>query len=151
PVNGLDPMIRLYDSAGHLLASDDNSGSGGRNASLSYRVPTGKGGVYYAEVLASLATAKPTSGDYVLSVKGFDVALPPFAVAAVSPADGSRVRGPTTQVRIDFNDVVLLPTLQASDVRIDGVSASSITMIDGDTAVFGIAQTLSEGNHTVTI
>ncbi|HVK17593.1 MAG TPA: S8 family serine peptidase [Fimbriiglobus sp.] len=150
-VNALDPIIRLYDSAGNLLATNDNGAADGRNALLTYKVPRTGGGTFYVEITASAATPAPTSGEYILSVKGATGTLPAFQVAATNPADGSRVRGPVTEVRIDFNDNVLMTTLAASDVRIDGKVASGITVVDGDTAVFTVAQSLSEGLHTIAI
>src|SRR5262249_25302787 len=42
-VNNFDPLIRLYDAAGNLVASNDNGAPDGRNASLNYKVPKGKG------------------------------------------------------------------------------------------------------------
>jgi Bacterial pre-peptidase C-terminal domain len=71
--SGFDAMVRVYDSAGNLVASDDNSGADGRNAHLSYDVPLGAAGTYYVEVVASTATADPTEGDYVLSIKHEDL------------------------------------------------------------------------------
>lgn len=67
-VNNLDPMIRVYNAAGVVVASDDNSDPDGRNAKVSYKVPKG-GGVYYIEVLPSSATPTQTSGEYILTVK----------------------------------------------------------------------------------
>jgi hypothetical protein len=69
-VNDLDPMVRIYNAAGVLVASDDNSAPDGRNAKASYKVPKGAGGIYYVEVVASPATTRPTAGEYVLTVKG---------------------------------------------------------------------------------
>ena len=70
PGNPLDPLIRLYGPDGTLLAEDDNSGADGVNASLSYTVPAGGGGLYFIEVRASGATPAPTRGEYVLTVQG---------------------------------------------------------------------------------
>ena len=67
-VNELDPMIRLYDDAGDLVAFDDNSALDGRNAKLEFRVPKGGNGVYFVEVTSS--SGKPTSGEYILTVSG---------------------------------------------------------------------------------
>lgn len=69
-VNQLDPMVRIYSPSGALVASDDNSAPDGLNARVNYRVPRGAGGVYFIEVLASPATAQPTGGEYILTVKG---------------------------------------------------------------------------------
>jgi hypothetical protein len=38
--NDLDPVLRLYDASGVLVASDDNSARDGRNAHLEFVVPT---------------------------------------------------------------------------------------------------------------
>jgi hypothetical protein len=69
-VNNLDPMVLIFNATGVLVASDDNSGPDGRNALASYTVPAGAGGTYYIEVLPSAATAQPTGGEYILTVKG---------------------------------------------------------------------------------
>ncbi|QDU23851.1 RHS repeat domain-containing protein [Urbifossiella limnaea] len=68
--NTFDPIVRLYDAAGNLVASNDNGGGDGRNAVLRYKVPAGAGGAYYVEVTSSPLTAVPTRGEYMLSVKG---------------------------------------------------------------------------------
>jgi hypothetical protein len=65
-VNDLDPLVRLYDAAGNLVASDDNSASDGRNAQLQFKPSKGAEGTYFIEVLA----AGFSEGDYVLSIKG---------------------------------------------------------------------------------
>ena len=68
--NLFDPVIRVYDSAGNLVASNDNGAPDGRNARLTYNVPRGGAGTYYIEVSSSGATAEYTTGEYILSVKG---------------------------------------------------------------------------------
>lgn len=68
--NHFDPLIRVYDAVGHLVASDDNSAPDGRNARVKYNVPSGAGGVYYIEVTASTATPVATAGEYIISIKG---------------------------------------------------------------------------------
>ena len=83
-LNQLNPMIRLYDADGNLVASDDDSAADGRNARLSYRVPANAGGTFFVEVAASDATDAPTRGEYVLSVQGARGTLPPFEVTATS-------------------------------------------------------------------
>ena len=45
---------------------------------------------------------------------------------------------PPTSVTVDVNDTILLPTLQASDLKVDGMPASTVTAVDGDTASFGV-------------
>jgi hypothetical protein len=147
-VNHLDPMVRLYDASGQLVASDDNSDSDGHNASLRYRVPRGAGGAYYVEVTSSAATAEPTTGEYLLSVKGDSGKLPAFRVANTSIPQGSRMRGPIAQVTVDFNDTILLTSLHASDLTVNGVPATGFTVVDFNTVTFDLPS-LSEGLQNV--
>lgn len=77
-VNELDPLVRLYDAAGNLVASSDDGASDGRNALLRYKPGHGDEGTYYIEV-ASAATGLAASGEYILAIKG-----------AASPAHGPR-------------------------------------------------------------
>src|SRR5207245_6645450 len=114
-VNNLDPMIRVYNAGGVLVASDDNSAPDGRNAKVSYRVPADAGGTYFVEVLPSTAPASPTSGEYLLTIKQATGASPPFQVAATDPVDGLRTRVVPTTMTVDFNDSFLLTSLQATD------------------------------------
>lgn len=68
--NQLDPVIRIYNESGDLVAEDDNSASDGRNARLVYNVPAGGAGTYFIEITSSDLTPDATSGDYILSMKG---------------------------------------------------------------------------------
>ena len=67
--NLLDPVLRLYNSAGQLVATNDN-GSDGRNASIKYKVPSNAAGTYYVSVSASLAACPGANvGEYILAVR----------------------------------------------------------------------------------
>jgi hypothetical protein len=101
--NTLDPIVRLYDSAGNLVASDDNGSSDGLNAKLSYKVPKDKGGTYYIQVDASPATSAPTKGEYLLTVKKATGALPTFQVTNTDIPDGTHYRYPPSSIQVDFN------------------------------------------------
>ncbi len=149
--NALDPIIRLYDSAGNLVASDDNGASDGRNARLTYKVPKKQGGTYYIQVDASPGTPSPTQGEYLLSVKKATGDLPAFRVTGTDIPDGTPLRDPPWSIQVDFDDVLLLTTLQASDLTVDGLPATGFTVVDGDTVRFDLPTTLPDGNHTVTI
>ena len=87
---------------------------------------------------ASDQTAELTTGEYILSVKGANAPKDEFSVTAVDPADGNRVFIPPTNITVDVSDNILLPTLQASDLKVDGMPASAVTAVDGDTASFGV-------------
>ena len=143
-VNLLDPMVRVYNSAGVLVASNDNGAPDGRNAKPSYKVPKGAGGAYYIEVLPSTATAQPTRGEYILSVKQDTAVLPDFTVTATTRPTARLYTAPT-QMTVDFSHSVLLTTLDASDLKIDGVPATSVTVVDSDTASFSLPRRLPGG------
>jgi hypothetical protein len=149
--NGFDPALRLYDQAGNLVASNDNGAADGRNAKISFKMPKTKGGTYLIQVVASSTTPVPTSGEYVLAVKAATGALSAFNVTATDIPDNSAFRYPPTSIQLDFNDVVLLTSLQASDLKVDGKAVSGFTVIDGNTVVFALPSTLADGTHTVTI
>ena len=134
--NDLDPMVRLYDAAGDLVASNDNGAPDGRNAKLSYKVPKNGGGTFYVEVTVSVATSEVTSGEYILAVKGSTRTLPPFEVAETDPADGSRVYTAPQQFEVSFNDSISMPTLHGSDFLLNGNPARGATPVDGDTVQF---------------
>src|SRR5262249_34383018 len=88
PGNGPDPGLELYRPAGTPAASNDNGGGAGRNARLTYTDPTGAGGNYQIVVRAASGI-----GDYALIVRGATGSLPPFRVAASTPADGALLAG----------------------------------------------------------
>ncbi|MES1157242.1 MAG: PPC domain-containing protein [Alphaproteobacteria bacterium] len=62
-----DPMLTLYDSNGHVVASDDDGGTG-KNSYLYYASPTG--GTYYAAVSSS---NHGSTGRYTIRVQDTDV------------------------------------------------------------------------------
>src|SRR6185369_10724127 len=89
-------------------------------------------------------------GEYVLSVKGNTPVAPPFRVTATTPADGAAVIS-APNFTVDFNDAVLLSTVQATDLVIDGtLTATGFTAVDGDTVRFSLPA-LGSGPHTVTL
>ncbi len=51
---------------------------------------------------------------------------------------------------VDFNDTLLLTSLQASDLTVNGVPAVSLNVVDGDTVVFDLPA-LGEGMQDVQI
>ena len=134
--NGLDPIVRLYDSTGRILATDDNGAVDRRNAKLSYKVPKNAGGTFYIQVAPSPAAGQTTRGEYFLSVKGTTVKQPPFTVVETDPANKSRVYKVPQQLEVSFNDTISTPTLQAADLLINGKPARGVMQADGDTAMF---------------
>ena len=144
--NSLNPRLRILDAAGNQLEVDDNGGADGKNASLASS--TCAAGVYYLEVTST--TAVGTAGEYVLRVVGNTVTLPPFQVTTTTPANGAGWEPPTSYT-VDFNDAYLVSSVQASDLQVDGVNATGITIVDGDTISFTLPTIVTSGNHTVII
>jgi hypothetical protein len=104
-VDGLSPVITLFDPNGTQLATG--------NKSLTYKVPAGKAGQYAVQV----SGANSTQGEYVLSVKGETGALAPVTVTKVNPAAGAILKPPSS-VTVDFNHSIDLATLSASELTV---------------------------------
>ena len=122
-LNLLDPMVRVYNSAGVLVASNDNGATDGRNAEIELQGPQGgRRRSTIIEVLPPRRRPSSTRGEYILSVK---------QDTACGRPSGSRRPRSTARLRraeidsVDFNDFVLLTTLEASDLTIDGVAAAA--------------------------
>jgi len=146
PGNSFDPRIRVLDGSGTVLASDDNSGSDGRNAALTFPVPSA--GTYYVEVGSSPLVA--TGGEYVLSATGGNPILASFGVTSTSIPDGSVLTTVPAQITVDFGQSVLFSSLQASDLKVDGVAATAFTIVDNNTVAFTLPPLVS-GKHNVSI
>jgi hypothetical protein len=143
--NLLDPAVELFDPSGNLVAANDNDGPDGKNALLSHTALVA--GTYYVRVLAAA-----NSGEYVLSVNGATGAPSAFSVTSIDPPDGYSSRNAPTHVTVDFNDGVLLTSLDTNDLTVDGLPMTDVTVLDGDTVRFAVpAEAATEGTHTFTI
>jgi subtilisin family serine protease len=142
--NTLDPQIELYSPTNTLLASDDNGAADGKNAVLSHTAATA--GLYRARVRGM----NGTTGEYVLTVTGATGTQPAPQASAVTPANGADLNATPTQITIDFGANILLGSLQASDLTVNGVAATSFTIVDGNTVIFTLPA-LGEGVHSVAI
>ena len=140
-VNTLDPLIRVYDAAAAWWHSDDNSAPDGRNAQLELPGPRRRRG----HLLHRGASPAGTSGEYSVSIVGPQAPCPRSRWRRPDPADGTRLRGPLTDYTVDFNDLVLLTTLSADDLTFNGIAATGVTIVDGDTAIFMVPAGLGEG------
>ncbi len=140
--NLLDPRVELYAPDGSLAAEDDNGAPDGRNAMLTYTATMP--GIYTARVLRG----GQAEGEYILAVTGHTGPPPAFEVAAIDLADGSRLPSVPSRLTVQFNDLVLMPTLDASDLTVGGLAATEVSWQDGRTVVFGLLP-LAEGTHEV--
>jgi len=144
----LGPAVDLYGPGRTLVASDDNSAGDGRNAQLTYTVPTGAGGIYRAVVRG----VGDTGGDYTLQISGATGQPVAFTASAVTPADGALL-AISQQLHHPPVESVLLDSVDASDPVIDGVAARGVTIVDPhERLVFDITNT-SHGDalYTATI
>jgi hypothetical protein len=149
--NGLDPMVNLYGPDGSLVASDDNSAPDGRNALLTYTVPAGAGGLYFIQVQPSPLTDSPTTGEYNLMVNGGTTADAPFTVVSTSPADKAFLGFNPTTLTVTFNHNILLTSLSASALMVDGLSATGFTVVNGTTVTFTLPSLPRMLTHTVSL
>lgn len=142
--NNLDVAIELYDANGLLLAADDNSGSDGRNAQIGYGVT--QSGTYYVRV-----HGMESAGEYFLQLTGAVAPdLAPFVIDADPDAGAALSSAPTTYT-LDFSEALQLTTVQASDLRIGGLAATSVSILDQDTLTFTInpAAIAGDGSYGV--
>lgn len=144
PHNHADPILELYDDQESLLSSDDNGAGDGVNSRISYSVSTS--GTYYVKIDAT----NSSFGDYLLSISGSSTPLDPFTVASTDPANGNNEPVQPTNITVNFSQNILIGSLQASDVRINGTPCSTFNVVDGNSAAFQLPVT-GEGSFTVTI
>lgn len=147
-VNLLDPRVRILDSAGNQVAINDNGAGDGKNALLNF-TNAGPASTFYVEVSSTLSST--TQGEYELRIAGNTVTLPSFHVSGIDPTDGVHLRIAPTSMTVHFNDNLLLTSIAASDLKVDGISATGITIQDNETVVFTLPTGLAEGSHTITI
>ncbi|REJ69191.1 MAG: hypothetical protein DWQ31_05400 [Planctomycetota bacterium] len=121
--NTLDAAVELYDESGAQVAAS-------ATGNLSHTA--GSSGTYVVRVLAEAGT----QGEYVLGVSGNSGATATFEVVASDPADGSLQVAPLAELTIDLSHTVRLDTVDAGDLLVDGVAATSVTVVDADTLRF---------------
>jgi hypothetical protein len=143
--NSLDPSLTLLDPSGGQVAYDDDGSDGLRNASIEYTVPAGQSGTYRVMVAAGT-----TTGEYTLAIDGATSATSPLTVLSVPHDPGEIVAFFPAAYQIEFSDSVLLSTLGAEDLRVNGAPADAVTVVDGDTLVFDLSSAESgDGLYTI--
>ena len=143
PANLLDPVLYIRDASGTVLASDDDSAADHRNASLVYTAPaTGR---YYVQVGAAAS-----AGDYMLNATGTSDELLAFEVTAMTPASGSALEASPASITLTLGDQVLGSSLQPSDLRVNGQSATAVTLVSDKTVRFDLPA-LADGSYSVMV
>ncbi len=144
--NLLNPVLELYAPDGSFITSDDNS-AGGLNALINHAAT--QTGNYRVHVLGANASA----GSYLWRVSGSSADNDPPAVVAVDPADGMVLPAFPTTITLDFSEGLLLSSVTPNDLLIDGVPATAVTALDGDTLQFSVnpSSNVGDGVYTVTL
>ena len=151
-VNALDPRLRLFNSAGALVASDDNSAPDGRNALLSYAIPAGLGGTYFIEVASSTVPTVLTTGEYVLRL---NITGPATHFALSGPA-GTIAGAPAaiTVTALDQSNNTVpnyTGTVHFTSADLQAVLPVDYTFLAGDAGVHTFNATLkTAGSQTIT-
>ena len=136
-INNLYPELLLYDPNGNLVAVAAGNASDGRNSVIDFTVPDGDAGSWVIEVTASPNTPLPSSGEYGLLATGATGALSPFVVTGSTPAPGALVQ-PPTDIIVTFNDPVLGTSLTPGELEVNGVAATAVTLVNGNTVDWSI-------------
>jgi hypothetical protein len=145
-VNLFNPRIQILDGAGVVVASNDDGAPDGRNALVNF-TPTADG-VYTVRVAGQTGE----TGLFVLNISGNQPNAAALNVTSITPNNNATLATAPTEVRVDFSDLLDLQSLAASDLTVDGIPASSFTVVDGNTISFSLAGlTLADGIHAISI
>ncbi|MEM9586961.1 MAG: Ig-like domain-containing protein, partial [Planctomycetota bacterium] len=152
PLNPADPRVDLFDprsaTPDEPVASDDNSAVDGRNALLDYDVTAGETGEFGFNVLGS------PGGDFVAQVSGTadgDVTGASVMLGTFAELDESLLAFPST-LRLVTDADIDLASVDASDLRVNGVPATSVQVIDGRTLEFDVASLAAgEGTYVISV
>ncbi|MAE61173.1 MAG: hypothetical protein CMJ49_07435, partial [Planctomycetaceae bacterium] len=152
PINDFDPRIELFNPSGAVVALDNDGAADLRNAVINYIVPVSEAGTY------TVLVAGANRGEYTLSVTGnTGAAASTINVTAVDPADGVSQNFFPNTVTVDLSGGLDLTTVAASDLQITDpnstvVGAQGVTIVDGDTLAFDIANANTvDGTYTLDI
>ncbi|WP_270934322.1 CARDB domain-containing protein [Falsiroseomonas oryzae] len=132
PQNAFDPVIFLYDGSGAFVGSSNNDAPDGRNAFLVHEVPPGGGGTYMVRVQSAWTGAR---GAYVLQVEGATGVAAPASATPELP-DGAVVAAYPLTYRVTFSDPILLSSLSADDLTLNGIPAVFLNIVSSTVAEF---------------
>lgn len=140
PVNNLNPMLRIYDSSGNLVASDDNGSFDFRNARLWYQAISG--GDYYIEV----ASSDYSTGEYVLQTAVHPGTSPVLVIENITLLEGN-----SGTTNAEFT-VRLLNPPDTDDVAVNYSTVNGTAEAGSDyTATNGTLTFIAGGSVTQTI
>ncbi len=152
----LNAILRLFDEKGNLVASNDDGASDQRNAKLTFTNPRSSYGEYLLEVNSSNQRFAETAGEYGLSVRSktkksssLSVNRVEFQTQEVVP--NATLRGPITELTIDFSQAVDFRLLEGSGWKLDDREINDFDFVDGDTVVLRFPASMPDGRHVLTI
>ncbi len=129
--NLLDPALELYDPSGQLVATDLNSAGDGRNALIAHSAAMM--GQYRIRIFA-----ENDGGEYTVSATGATGDDVPPGVSVTSPSAGEVTGSFPSTYTVQFSEPLLLSTLDASDLLVNGIPATGFTIVDGRTFAFAV-------------
>ncbi len=136
-INNFYPELLLFDPNGNLVAVAAGNGADGRNSVIDFTVPDGDAGQWVIEVTPSPNTPQPTQGEYGLLVTGATGSLSPYVVTSTTPPPGALVQPPSA-ITVSFNDPVYVPSLTAGELEVNGVPATAVSDVNGNTVTWTI-------------
>ena len=139
-INLLDPFIELYDPTGLLVGTDNNGAVDGRNALLTHTATTT--GTYTVRVASSAE-----AGEYVLEILGATGSLPSYVVTSTDPVDGTTFATAPTEITVNLSSAALLPSVDASDLSVNGIAATAVSIIDNNTLRFTLPSLIEGLNN----
>ena len=146
-LNNLDPIVDLYQygTLDSPLASNDDGAADDRNVLLNYAATPGR-------YLAVIRSINGIEGEYTLRVEsstpGAVVAGASFSAESEIPS-GTALNHMPSPYRVLLSHDVRPDSVQASDLQINGNSATAVTIVNGRTLEFTIGS-LSEGDGDYT-
>jgi methionine-rich copper-binding protein CopC/protocatechuate 3,4-dioxygenase beta subunit len=144
--NNLNPTINLYDAAGNLVATATGNASDGRNDVINWTALSS--GSYRVQIQGA---TKDSLGEYTISIQGATGGQDPFTVTSTSPVqNGSDINYQPSQITVSFNDSILLTSLSTSNLTIDGLNATSYTVVDNQDVIYYLPA-ISDRTHNVSI
>jgi hypothetical protein len=144
-VNLLNPRVELYDPTRTLVAGDDDSAADGRNASFTHTAD--RSGSYTVRILPE----GESTGEFALNIAGHSGLPSAFSITSTNPADGGVATTNPVTVIVDFSDTLLITSLDAADLTIDGVPATSVDVVDHNSVQFFFDEVLAPGQYNVNI
>lgn len=140
--NRFTPVIELRAVTGELLAMNVGGAPDGVNAMLSYPVATS--GSYYIAIHA----LEGVGGEYVLNVTGHTggAALP--QIVSSLPGDGVFVGSFPASLTLRWSQPLDADSVSASDLTVNGVSATGVTFADAYTTIFDVDPAANSGAGT---